>query len=221
MHARAISIMRVGALYISIPFCMSCAVAQSFPPRANGGLPPLPSGMPGSMGATVAPPVVDLSPKLIYRDPNLPLTVDELATAQRAKLQEDFMKKAGYTSSRPVVVKPVAKPTLVVAPPPPKIMNSLVIDGIYGPVNAQKVELRYNGVLQILAPNGQIGKVKIESIQPGQVVVVFSKPVAKVESNAAGISAKPNVNTKASSVTTPHEDVRQTLKPGDVLEIPA
>jgi hypothetical protein len=191
-------ILCVSALYLAV-FPMSNALAQT--PQALA--------MPASTSAPVVVPslaAVDQQPKLTYRASGTALTVEELSAAQRQKLEDDFFKRAGYTSVQPVNPKTL-KPATVAAPKP---MHSLSILGVYGPTAAQKVDLSFNGVLHTVTEKSKLGNVLFESIQPGQVVVSYSKGKVAKSANKGKTASTGNSTT-----------VRQTLKPGDVLEIPA
>ncbi len=184
---------------VSIFLCASiaCAVGPHWLSAANAqGIPLVPA---------ISAPSEQNAPKLIYRKPETPLTIGELSTAQRKKLEDDFFKRAGFTSAQPA--SPVAsvklRPGLNVQPVKP--MHSLVILGVYGPINAQKVDLSFDGEARTLTANSRLSNISIDSIQPGQVVIVYRKMVAQ----------------KGQKSPSKLQEVRQTLKPGDVLEIPS
>jgi hypothetical protein len=179
-----------GALILALPLVVL--------PHANAqGTALIPSGAPAQIA------VDPNAPKLVYRDPNTPLTVGDLATAQRVKLQEDFFKRAGYTASAPVKVKSNQQGAASV--PVPQKVDSLLVLGIYGPVASQRVDVSYNGVQHTLLPKAKLGAVLVESIAPGQVIVSYS-----------GKKVKASKSSKVKGL-----QLRQTLKAGDMLEIPA
>jgi LysM repeat protein len=142
---------------------------------------------------------VQAADKLIYRQSGTSLTVKDLADAQRRKLEADFYKQAGFTDVAPLDPKTL-KPVKLAEPIP---MHSLTVLGVYGPEQGQKVDLIFNGTQQTLMANSQIGNIRIESIHPGRVELSYTKKV------------KDKVNGKAKST------VVKTVKPGDILEIPA
>jgi hypothetical protein len=179
-----------SAFYLALPLAV-------FPQAIAQGIALIPSGAPAQIAADAN------APKLVYRDPNAPLTVGDLATAQRVKLQEDFFKRAGYTASAPVKVKSTQQGSTTL--PVLKKVDSLVVLGIYGPVASQRVDVSYNGVQHTLLPNSKLGSVLVESIAPGQVIVSYTDKKVK--------------STKSSKVKS--TQLRQTLKAGDMLEIPA
>lgn len=189
-----VKIMAVSAVYLSLaPNALSQPVAI-----------PIPLGAPSTTAVSVAE-----TSKLIYKAPGGVLTVEELAAAQRKKMEEEFFKKAGYTSTPPVAVVKAKSGDQIKAASIEKPKYSISLLGVYGTENAQKAEILYNGQLMVVAPGGRIGSVSIESIQAGLVAVSYSdtsktKSTKKLEKN------------KASSVA---EAVRQSLKPGDVLEL--
>ena len=77
-------ILRVSTLYLSlaIPATGMAQLAAPLP-----------------MGAPAAIAVQPNEPKLIYKASGAKLTVEELEATQQKKLEEDFFKKAGYTST--------------------------------------------------------------------------------------------------------------------------
>lgn len=190
-----VKIMAVSAVYLSIvPNALSQPVAV-----------PIPLGAPAIATALTTPD----APKLVYKAAGGVLTVEELAAAQRKKMEEEFFKKAGYTSTPPAVVVKAKTGDQSKAASASKPKNSISLVGVYGTENAQKAEILYNGQLMVVVPGGRIGTVSIDSIQAGRVAISYSgeskqKPV------------KQRTKNKVSSVG---ETVRQTLKPGDVLEI--
>jgi hypothetical protein len=190
-----VKIMAVSAVYLSlVPNALSQPVAV-----------PIPLGAPAIATALTTPD----APKLVYKAAGGVLTVEELAAAQRKKMEEEFFKKAGYTSTPPAVVVKAKTGDQSKAASASKPKNSISLVGVYGTENAQKAEILYNGQLMVVVPGGRIGTVSIDSIQAGRVAISYS-------GESKQISVKQRTKNKVSSVG---ESVRQTLKPGDVLEI--
>jgi hypothetical protein len=188
-------IMAVSAVYLSlVPNALSQPVAM-----------PIPLGAPAMATAITTPD----APKLVYKAAGGVLTVEELAAAQRKKMEEEFFKKAGYTSTPPAAAVKTKTGDQIKAESVAKPKNSISLIGVYGTENAQKAEIVYNGQLMVVVPGGRIGAVSIDSIQAGRVAVSYS-----------GESKKPSVKQRTKNkVSSVGETVRQTLKPGDVLEI--
>lgn len=167
---------------------------------------PLPVGAPSAIA------VISSEPKLAFKAGGSNLTVEELEQAQKKKLEEDFFKKAGYTSVAPVVVKPI-KTSMTVgagAMAVAKPVNTLFVAGVYGTQANQKAEVSWNGVVSIIEAGASFGKIVVESVQAGQVTVAYvgkSAAVAKKKGKKQAIA--------------PATSVRQTLKAGEILEIPA
>lgn len=187
-------IMAVSAVYLSLaPFAFAQPVAV-----------PIPLGSPIA-GVAATPD----TPKLVYKAAGGVLTVEELAAAQRKKMEEEFFKKAGYTSTPPAAVVKAKTGEQIKAAAIEKPKNTISLVGVYGTENAQKAEIMYNGQLMVIVPGGRVGSVSVDSIQAGRVAVSYiDLSKSKAAKNQRG-------KNKATSAADP---LRQTLKPGDVLE---
>lgn len=159
-----------------------------------------------ALQAQTVPPMIQegvttpIEPKLTYRPPGQPLKIDELAKAQRKKLEDDFYKRAGFTNVQPpVVIKPVKTITKVEKP---LTRYSISIVGIYGPTGQLKGEVYYQGKLQTLS-TGSLGFFTIEKVMSNSVEVSYSK-------TASNGKNKKSLGTQV---------VRQILKPGESLEV--
>lgn len=205
-------LMCLGALFGGLLATSSTSIAQ---------LPaPLPAGVPTT--SVVSP---SNEPKLVYKAPGSKLTVEELELAQQKKLEEDYFKKAGYTSTLPVVVKPIkanaggsggvgAGGAALAAPKP---VSTLFISGIYGTDRQQKAEVVWNGVTRIVETGAMLGNVTIESIEAGKITVMYTGKAKAATENVA----KKSKGKTSSKPDTPATALRQTLKAGEILEIPA
>lgn len=144
--------------------------------------------------AQTAPTIVskDAAETLVYRNPAQPVTIGEMSAAQRKQLEKDYFKRAGFTTT-PIAVLPKTKASAARAAIKPKAI--VFVQAIYGPINAQKVELSVNGRTSVLSSGATLGPVLIENLKAGEVVLVNVNP-----SNGAG-------------------QVKRTLKAGDVWEI--
>lgn len=188
-------ILRVSTLYLSltVPATGMAQLAAPLP-----------------VGAPAAITVQTNEPKLMYKASGAKLTVEELEAAQQKKLEEDFYKKAGYTSTPPVVAKPIKANTGVAAAVVAKPVSTLFVSGIYGTAAQQKAEVVWNGVTSTVEMGAMLGSIMIESIQAGKVTVVYT-------GKAAAVTKK----RKGKTTSAPASALRQTLKAGETLEIPA
>lgn len=192
----AAKLLRVSALYLCLATAPVVAMAQLSAPI--------------SVGAQSGIQLQTTEPKLTFKASGSKLTVEELEAAQQKKLEEDFYKKAGYTSVPPVVVKPVKASSGSIAVSKP--VNTLFVSGVYGTDGKQKAEVVWNGLPSTVEVGAVLGKVKIESISAGLVTVAYS-------GNAA--IAKASKKKSKKQVQTPATSLRQTMKAGESLEIPA
>lgn len=194
----AAKLLRVSALYL----CLSAA-----PVIATAQL-----SSPSPVGAPSAIQLQTNEPKLTFKASGSKLTVEELEAAQQKKLEEDFYKKAGYTSVAPITVKPLkvtaGAGSIAVAKP----VNTLFVSGVYGTDGKQKAEVVWNGLPSTVEVGAVLGKVKIESIQAGHVTVVYAGSAAKANSSK---------RTAKKQTAAPATSLRQTMKAGESLEIPA
>jgi hypothetical protein len=150
------------------------------------------------------PPIMDaapVEPKLVYRPSNLPITIEDLAKVQSAKMDEEFRKRAGFTSVAPVVEKKV-KPT---AQEKPLVKSTFTVVGFYGTPTAKKVDVMYQGKVHTLSENNQLGMMKINKILLGpDGFVDVSYPIP---------SKKTNKKNK------PAEFENKSIHSGETLEI--
>lgn len=113
---------------------------------------------------------------LPYRNPANPLTVAELAALQRKKLEQDYYKKAGFSTATPQAAASQSKPALPKKPLPPAVpakpRHVVVLMAVYGPAGAEKAELRYDGQTHIAHRGTRMGLVTVESLAPGVVGVL-------------------------------------------------
>lgn len=147
--------------------------------------------------------------KLTYRPGGTALTVNELSDVQRKTMEEDFFKRAGYTDKQPQVVKTTGSGGAFSKSVAPVRMNTLVVVGVYGPASAQRADVSFNGELKTAAALTRFGNITIESIEPSRLEVSYNKKTSVSSKAPKGKGQKASTS------------VRQTLKPGDVLEIPA
>ena len=140
--------------------CLSCgatsALAQKMPDVA------MPASVPSA------------SSTLIYKATGSPLTVGELAALQRKKLEQDFYKKAGFSTEKPAPVpsKSLAAVKALPKSPPTRAHHQLVVMGVYGPAGAERAEVRYDGTTHVLAGRARIGLITVEALAPGVVHIV-------------------------------------------------
>lgn len=194
----AAKLLRVSTLYLCLAAAPVIATAQLSAP--------LP------VGASTAIQLQTNEPKLIYKASGSKLTVEELEAAQQKKLEEDFYKKAGYTSVAPIVVKPMKASTGAGSITVAKPVNTLFVSGVYGTDGKQKAEVVWNGLPSTVEVGAVLGKVKIESIHAGLVTVAYS-------GNA--VTGKASKRNSKKQVQAPASSLRQTMKAGESLEIPA
>ncbi len=159
-----------------------------------------------ALQAQTAPPVIQegatapIEPKLTYKPPGQPLKIEELAKAQRKKLEDDFYKRAGFTSVQPVVIKPAKVVNKVEKP---LTRYSLSVVGIYGTTGQLQSEVYYQGKLQSIKAASNIGFFTVEKVLPNSIEVSYTKAV---------------INPGKSKKSTP-STVKQLLRPGESLEV--
>lgn len=109
------------------------------------------------------PPLIEpgpTEPKLIYRPIDQPLTVEDLAKLQSEKMNEEFRKRAGFTSVPPVV----PKKTSIVKEVKPTVKNTITVVGVYGSGLNKKADVLINGKLHTLTESAQISIFKLNKI---------------------------------------------------------
>jgi hypothetical protein len=97
-----------------------------------------------------------------------------MAALQRKKLEQDYYKKAGFTTEKPPLAPPksfpVTKGTSKAAPA--RARHQLVVVGVYGPIGNERAEVRYDGILHVVAGRARVGLITFESLAPGVVHVL-------------------------------------------------
>lgn len=99
--------------------------------------------------------------KLIYRDPKLPLSIDEMAEIQKQKLVAEALEKAGYTTDRDVVVaEKRAADAAVAAAAKPKVppkQSVLTVHAVYSVRGDQSGEVSLDGAhVRMVKPGDRI-----------------------------------------------------------------
>jgi hypothetical protein len=129
----------------------------------------------GLAGSTPAPPAEAKSQDLAYKPAGAPLRIAELAQLQRKKLEEDYFKRAGFTTAPPLAVRvPLSKPAT--RPARAKTTHTLGLVAIFGPAKGQQAELRLNGITSTVGADAQIGPARVDAITPGQVRLTLRPP---------------------------------------------
>lgn len=153
---------------------------------------PVPAGAPVAAAGTVV---------LKYRDPLLPLSIGEMSDLQARKLDDDFLKKLGYTTEVPVAAS-AGKVGAATAGAMPKPMATVAALGIYGLVIAPRADVAINGaVYSVKGGESFPGGIVISSVTQSAVEVTV-----KVQSKKKG---------RASAKVATH-----TISVGDMLEFP-
>ena len=181
--------------------CAMAGAVPTLPVMAQVKASPSPGAPPSSTASpatsTPVPSASAADGAWVYRSPGSPLTVGELASLQRKKLEQDYYKKMGMTpiamgASQAKTAGNAKTPSKTPPKAPPRLQHQLVILGIYGPAGAERVELRYDGITHVATGQARIGLVTLESLAPGSVQVLAQH---------AGTAS------------------RHTLRPGETLEV--
>lgn len=108
-----------------------------------------------------------------YRDPNVPLTIGEMAEIQRQKATEDFLKKAGFTTEKPA---PKDDPKSAQEAPPEKVERRLSTRAVYGRAGQRlAADLQVDDTLMRVSEGSKIaGRFVVKSVE--QSTVVFTTP---------------------------------------------
>lgn len=149
-------------VFLGLTWMMACAWAQKAP---NAALP---------ASAPTPAPTSAVSNALTYRSAASPLTVGELAALQRKKLEQDFYKRAGFSTEKPIPtpLKSPTTPKLIPKAQPPRARHQLVVVGVYGPAGAERAEVRYDGATHVLVGRSRVGLITLEALAPGMVHVL-------------------------------------------------
>lgn len=110
---------------------------------------------------------------LKYRNPAEPLSIGEMSLIQAKKLDEDFLKKMGYTSE--ATAPTVSTPTngTEFGQPQPKPMATVTALGIYGPSMALRADISINGeVRSVKGGESFPGGISIVSVSQRAVQVM-------------------------------------------------
>lgn len=145
-------------------------------------------------------------PKLTYKAPGAVITIEELTAAQRKKLEEDYYKKAGYTSTIAPVLKSPSAPKSAGKTQAAKAPASLLhVAGIYGTQDKQQAEIVWNGTTMVVEPGHKIGAVLIESIGSSGLTISYAV-------------REPSKAKKSKAIT--YITKQATVKTGAYLEVP-
>jgi hypothetical protein len=143
-------------------------------PPAKAQAAPL-GGRTGLVTSTALPSPDTTGQNLVYKPPVSPLRIAELAQLQRKKLEEDYFRRAGFTtvlapSVKASSSKPHAQPVRA------RTAHTLGLVATYGLPKSQQAELRLNGITSTVSANALIGPAKVESIMPGQIRLTLRPP---------------------------------------------
>lgn len=133
---------------------------------------PVPTSIPASPAGGVT-----AESQLQYRDPSTPLTIGEMSSLQGKKLDDDFLRKLGFTTKQPVVL-PSAKASSrepdSAARQRPK--TSIKLLSTFGPTAELSAELMVNGTMRTVRPgDGLVGGILIADIKSDRLVLQSPK----------------------------------------------
>lgn len=114
--------------------------------------PSTPPGFPLALSSSAAQVQKNAS-ALVFKNFDLPLTIGEMSALQAKKLDEDFLRKLGYTSTPVIVEAPTPKVSLsqrraaseAVAMAKPRDVISTV--SIYGSAGKLSADIAFNGAI--------------------------------------------------------------------------
>ena len=135
-----------------------------------------------------------LPSQLTYKNFALPLTIGEMSSLQAKKLDEDFLRKLGYTST------PVA-----IAAPPPKLTASqrkaatdatskprdvIVAVGIYGQADKPSADLVVNGLMISVKAGSSLPKgLAVQAITSKSIEILVPSKVKGGSPSVQSVSA--------------------------------
>lgn len=130
-------------------------------------------------------------PGLTYKAEGEPITVEDLRSMQSRTLQDDFYRKAGFTTVRPVVQKTV-KPSLSarLKPVPPSEIIEVV--GIFRNSVGTSADIRVGDSVFTVSPSESVNKsqipFKVISITDSSLLISYSS--LKKSNKAKSVSIK-------------------------------
>lgn len=178
MHAKHLMWSRAFALRAAVASLLISPLmgnAQSLPQEKLNQEPPKVSS-PAQQIVIGAPKAAaaSASKKLTYRDPSLPLSIEEMSEIQRKKLVQDALEKAGFTTDKSVVdaeKKAVADAAAAVAASKPKKVpkeSVVAVTAVYSVRGTPVAEVSVNGGRTRTVKAGEpiIDRVSLAALSP-------------------------------------------------------